>query len=145
MEPIKAEFIEKFKLNTLAIKIVGTWVISLRPQQPTIGSLVLTLNRYCASLANLTSKESEELGVAFKEIERILKLAFDVDKVNYLALMMVDEQVHFHVIPRYQNVRNFDNVDYIDKAWPGVPVLDPIDIHESTLINLKQFLKNISE
>jgi diadenosine tetraphosphate (Ap4A) HIT family hydrolase len=37
---------------------------------------------------------------------------------------MVDPDVHFHVIPRYDGMRTFAGVDYRDAGWPGVPSLD---------------------
>ena len=42
------------------------------------------------------------------DIERALRATFDHQKINYLALMMVDPHVHFHVIPRYSGSREFE-------------------------------------
>ena len=38
-------------------------------------------------------------------------------------LMMVDPNVHFHVIPRYSRPRNWNNIAFPDEGWPGVPNL----------------------
>ena len=46
-------------------------------------------------------------------------------------LMMVDPNVHFHVIPRYEGTRAWAGLDFPDAGWPGPPrrdaatVLDP--------------------
>jgi diadenosine tetraphosphate (Ap4A) HIT family hydrolase len=37
--------------------------------------------------------------------------------------MMVDPHVHFHVLPRYEKTRVFDDTDFPDPGWPGVPDL----------------------
>jgi diadenosine tetraphosphate (Ap4A) HIT family hydrolase len=39
-------------------------------------------------------------------------------------LMMVDPDVHFHVIPRYSGTRSFLGADYRDAGWPGPPNLE---------------------
>jgi len=46
---------------------------------------------------------------------------FDYRKINYLALMMVDPHVHFHVIPRYSEPRTFDGATWTDATWPKPP------------------------
>ena len=38
-------------------------------------------------------------------------------------LMMVDRDVHFHVIPRYAEARQFNGLEFIDFGWPGAPDL----------------------
>ena len=58
-----------------------------------------------------------------RSIERALRAAFDYQKLNYLALMMVDPHVHFHVIPRYSEAREFEGSTFLDAAWPKPPDL----------------------
>jgi glycerol-3-phosphate cytidylyltransferase len=134
-------FIKKFKLKKLTIKIIGNWIISLRPEQPTIGSMVLTLNRKCETLAQITEVESLELKMAFVEIERILSEILNPDKINYLALMMVDCQVHFHIIPRYSKEILFEDILFADSHWPNPHSLDPIKIDQVQIYNLLKKLK----
>ncbi len=38
-------------------------------------------------------------------------------------LMMVDPNVHFHVIPRYSQPRSWRNCSFADEGWPGPPQL----------------------
>ena len=138
------KFIEKFKVNELLLARVGAWNISLRPAQVTLGSLILSLDRECPNLCGLTPKEGEELSSAFVVIEKVLNETFKPDKINYLALMMVDNQVHFHVIPRYSAVRDFEGVGYEDVNWPKPPnVLSKIDLSDENLLKLFQYLKNM--
>lgn len=139
--PLENDFIEKFQLRKLLIKQIGNWNISVRPQQPTIGSLILSLNRRCESLSQLNTEEGEQISLAFVEIEKMLKNAFAPSLINYLALMLVDHQVHFHVIPRYSNEVVFKNVKYSDKDWPHIHSLKALDIDENTLVDILEYLK----
>ena len=45
------------------------------------------------------------------------------EKINYLMLMMVDRDVHFHVIPRYAGERTHAGVSFPDAGWPAMPNL----------------------
>ena len=47
------------------------------------------------------------------------------ERINYLMLMMVDPDVHFHVIPRYDGSRSFGALAFADAGWPGPPALEP--------------------
>ena len=38
-------------------------------------------------------------------------------------LMMVDPNVHFHVIPRYSEPRSWNGIEFPDAGWPGPPEL----------------------
>lgn len=64
-----------------------------------------------------------ELGVVTGGIEVASKAFCDWQKINYLMLMMVDPDVHFHVLPRYDGSRDFDGTAYLDAGWPGQPDL----------------------
>jgi len=37
-------------------------------------------------------------------------------------LMMVDPDVHFHVLPRYENPREFGGRTHNDRFWPKPPI-----------------------
>ena len=65
-------------------------------------------------------------------IEKTLKQTFNYDIMNYLMLMMLDKQVHYHVIPRYERTINFAGKSWKDSGWPGVPNLagNELDIQE---------------
>lgn len=139
------EFAEKFEIEKLQITKVGSWIISLRPEQVTLGSLILSLERTCFSLGELTQQEGTDLSKAFEVIDQLLKKTFKPDKINYLALMMVDDQVHFHVMPRYSSVIQFDGKEYADENWPKPPVLtDLFSLSERELLQLTYYIKKFS-
>jgi diadenosine tetraphosphate (Ap4A) HIT family hydrolase len=64
-----------------------------------------------------------DLQVAVAGIERLLKAAVDYEKINYLMLMMVDKDVHFHVLPRYEGTREHEGLAFPDAGWPAAPAL----------------------
>ena len=35
--------------------------------------------------------------------------------------MMVDKEVHIHVIPRYKKKKVFNNTSFYDLGWPKIP------------------------
>lgn len=63
------------------------------------------------------------MGTVVGEIENALKTAFAYEKINYLMLMMVDPNVHFHVIPRYSEPRTACGLTIPDPGWPALPKL----------------------
>jgi diadenosine tetraphosphate (Ap4A) HIT family hydrolase len=138
---LNTQYINKFKIEKYLITYTETWLISLRPLQPTIGSLVLSVNRKCKAFSDLNENEGSDLIRAFKIIEKLYKNTLKPNKINYLALMMVDEQVHYHVIPRYKSAIQFNKEEYIDKNWPGPPELTPLEFSSGNFIDLSTYLK----
>jgi diadenosine tetraphosphate (Ap4A) HIT family hydrolase len=100
------------------------WSVVIRRKQVTPGSLVLICKRHAESLGSLTPEEGEDLPNAARAIEQLLDAAFQPDKLNYLALMMVDRHLHFHVIPRYERERTVHGYLFKDPNWGGPPRLD---------------------
>lgn len=117
------EFKSKFKTEELLIHETEYWVWSLRPVQATLGAGVLSLKRECPVFSELKQEEFSDLNNMIKVIEKTMKETFNYDIMNYLMLMMVDKQVHYHVIPRYQRVIDFAGKAWSDSGWPGVPNL----------------------
>ena len=94
------------------------WLVLLRPAQVTLGSLVLLCKDEAARFGEISQEALAELHRAASRIERVLAEAFRNDKINYLMLMMVDPDVHFHVLPRYQSERVYEGAQFRDDAWP---------------------------
>ncbi|MDH5245643.1 MAG: HIT family protein, partial [Betaproteobacteria bacterium] len=102
------ETILRFGYPATLLHEYRSWVVLLRPAQPTLGSLVLACKEDATSLGAVSAAAYAELAIATADLEHALRLVFDYRKINYLALMMVDPHVHFHVIPRYSEPRTFD-------------------------------------
>ncbi len=108
------------------------WVVLLRPAQVTLGSLVLLCTDRAERFGDISAEASAELKLATSRIESVLAEAYAYDKINYLMLMMVDPDVHFHVIPRYEGERSLEGRAVSDPAWPGPPdVTSKLDLSDT--------------
>ena len=99
------------------------WVVLVRPKQVTLGALVMACKERAQSFGAVSSEAFREHERVVQDIEQGLKAFSAFEKINYLMLMMVDKEVHYHVLPRYSETRNFEGVDYPDPGWPAVPNL----------------------
>ena len=99
------------------------WLLLLRPKQVTLGSLVLVCKEPVQAFGELSAAAFGDLQTMIAGTERLLKGAVDYQRINYLMLMMVDPDVHFHVIPRHEGSRTWAGFDFADAGWPGPPVL----------------------
>lgn len=113
----------KFGAPGSCIRGYRHWSVLLRPAQVTLGSLVLAAHDAATALSQLSDASFAELHTVTRDLERALSRAFSYEKLNYLMLMMVDPDVHFHVIPRYSGPRHFDGRQFLDFGWPGPPDL----------------------
>lgn len=99
------------------------WLILVRPKQPTFGSLVLVCKEAVQAFSEVSPAAFADLQIAVAGIEGLLKAQVGYEKINYLMLMMVDKDVHFHVLPRYEGVREHEGVSFPDTGWPAAPAL----------------------
>jgi diadenosine tetraphosphate (Ap4A) HIT family hydrolase len=114
---------EKFGYPGTVLRELDHWAILLRPAQVTFGSLVLAAKSPATGYGDLLPEAFAEQGHAVALIERALRDISAFERINYLMLMMVDPNVHFHVIPRYSDVRRWNGIEFPDVAWPGPPQL----------------------
>lgn len=99
------------------------WSVLLRPAQVTLGALVLVCTDEVTAFGDISRGAFAELAQATADIEAALGAFRAYDKINYLMLMMVDPDVHFHVLPRYSAAQEFAGTQYPDTGWPGPPAL----------------------
>jgi len=112
---------EKFGYPASLLARFEHWLVLLRPAQPTLGSLVLVCTDPVQHFGDIGVEAAAELRLAVSRVERALAATFQNDKINYLMLMMVDPDVHFHVLPRYATAREFEGGRFEDARWPGPP------------------------
>lgn len=115
--------ITKFGYPATLVAEFEHWLVLLRPAQPTLGSLVLVARSDVTAFGDLPAEAHAELKPVTAAIERALGTFVRHEKLNYLMLMMVDPNVHFHVIPRYEGERRWQDRAFIDAGWPKVPDL----------------------
>lgn len=117
----------KFGAPQTIIRRFQYWSVMLRPAQATLGALVLAAHEPAEAFSQLSPESFTELHSITGHIESTLAKAFQNDKINYLMLMMVDPDVHFHVLPRYAQPRQFAAMEFIDAGWPAMPNLGQIN------------------
>ncbi len=113
----------KFGYPETLVMEPSRWVILIRPEQVTLGSLVLVCKDDAGAFSEISAEAFSELAVATKGLESCLSELWGYRKINYLMLMMVDRDVHFHVIPRYDGDLTFEGKTFSDTGWPGTPDL----------------------
>jgi diadenosine tetraphosphate (Ap4A) HIT family hydrolase len=132
------ETLRKFGYPATVVAEYERWVVLLRPKQVTLGSLVLACREGATAFADVSPAAFADLGPVVGDVEANLRREIAFDKINYLMLMMVDPNVHFHVIPRYDGARTINGIELVDGAWPGPPDLkaaadlSPADIEALT-------------
>lgn len=141
MSVILKDFIKKFKTNDLEIYETKYWLWSLRPHQATLGAGILSIKRECTSFGELKQEEFNDLNNIIKVIEGTVKQLFNYDIMNYLMLMMIDKQVHYHVIPRYEKEITKFGIVWKDNAWPGLPNLSGDELNIEDLKKISSYIK----
>lgn len=113
----------KFGFPQTLVASYRHWLVLARPQQPVLGATVLLCRDEAKAFSKISSQAFGELATVTADLEAALRAAFQPDKLNYLMLMMVDPDVHFHVLPRYQTPRDLAGHTYTDAFWPR-----PVDL-----------------
>ncbi len=130
MSPLRGKLLtmnatmQKFGYPDSLVKEHHHWCVLLRPEQVTLGSLVVAAKSDATAFSDLPSTAFAELSIVVTEIERSLRRFNPYDKINYLMLMMADPHVHMHVLPRYAKPQVFDATEFADRGWPGLPDLN---------------------
>ncbi len=113
----------KFGYPETLVREYSKWMVLVRPAQVTLGSLVLVCKDPATAFSRIGAEAFRELETVIGEVEASLSALWSYQKINYLMLMMVDKDVHFHVIPRYDGDRLFEGVTFSDAGWPRAPDL----------------------
>lgn len=138
-------------INATAIKFghpaslvfeTAAWSVLARPQQPTLGSLVLVCKEEATAFSELSADAFGDLQGVVGRVEAMLRTVVGYERINYLMLMMVDPDVHFHVIPRYEGVREHAGQSFADAGWPGPPALaQAVSLDDRAMAELVSALK----
>lgn len=113
----------KFGYPNTKVAETDHWLVLVRPQQPTYGALVLVCKDEAKAFSDISVAAFADMKQAVDGIEALLSHTVAYDRINYLMLMMVDPDVHFHVLPRYDGERVYGGTVFKDAGWPGPPAL----------------------
>ncbi|MEO3429346.1 HIT family protein [Pelagibius sp. CAU 1746] len=117
------ETMAKFGYPGSLIRDYRRWVVLLRPHQATLAALVLVCKDEAQAFGDISGEAFAELQQVIGDIEAGLGAFRPYRKINYLMLMMVDKDVHFHVLPRYDAAQEFQGLVFEDTGWPAAPAL----------------------
>ncbi len=124
------------------LKAYDHWVVLLRPKQPTLGAMVLAIQDDIRRFPDVPAEAFAELATITAELEGALKATTGFDKMNYIQLGMVDPQIHFHVLPRYETPRAFAGSTFPDAGWPAQPKMgEALDLSDAQMAELREALK----
>ncbi len=118
-----AWFAARWRTDELMIAETKHWVWSLRPTPATLGAGILSLRTLCPTFSDATTEQLADFATITKIVESRLAETFQPDKMNYLAIMMNDPHVHYHVLPRYGRDIDFAGLTWSDCGWPALPDL----------------------
>ncbi|MDP6788695.1 MAG: HIT family protein [Rhodospirillales bacterium] len=119
------------------------WCALLRPRQLTAGCLVLVCKEDGMGLGEISPEAGAELPMVASRIEAAVGAAFNPEKFNYLALMMNDPHVHFHVIPRYSRIVEVGGAEIPDPTWPKPPDMGAAaDLTDDQMATMHETLKD---
>ncbi|GEM_PF-955987 len=128
------DFKRKFKIDDLEIAQSEGWILSLRPNQITLGSMVISSSE---GFLNYSSIGEESYRGFFKMLsmaEEVSDKVFGSKRVNSISLMMKDPIIHYHIIPRYPSPVQFSGREWIDESWPAPPNFKEGET-DSTILN----------
>lgn len=126
---------EKFDFKNNLIKEFKYWVLLVRKNQSKLGSCVAILKRDAYPISEITPEEMSEYALLAKEIEGSLTSVFNPHTIHHMALMFVDKQIHFHIIPRYHESINFAGISWDDDNIPD-PLVQKSDAISQEILNL---------
>lgn len=134
----------KFGYPDSLIREYEHWAVLVRPAQVTLGSLVLAAKSDTVAYSELPDSAFTEQAAAVRAIESALGEFSRYERINYLMLMMVDREVHFHIIPRYSGPRLWDGLAFPDAGWPGPPQLKlAVELDAGRISSMRDQLKAI--
>jgi len=113
----------KFAYPQSLVRDYRRWAVLARPKQATLGALVMVCKEDAQAFSAISAEAFAEMPQVVRDIEAALKAFRPYQKINYLMLMMVDREVHYHVLPRYDAAQDFAGTAYADPGWPALPDL----------------------
>ena len=138
------EFAGRFNRPDLVIKEFKYWVVIIREKVVTLGSSIFILKSGKPFLKDVSKDEMAEFSEVCKWFEEVTTNLYGAVKWNYLAMMMKDEFVHFHAIPRYaDNISKYDIV-WEDKDYPKGTKMDNVEVDNNILLEVLKDMKEYS-
>ncbi len=134
-------FREAFRLDELTLAEFGGWVLSVRPAQLTLGSMVISVADGRERFQDLSETDGAGFVDAAAAAERLAQRVYGAVRINVVALMMKDPVVHYHVLPRYEEPVEAHGQRWLDEDWPGPPTFGPASTSDDVLFAIRDELR----
>jgi len=93
------------------------WAVYLHENQYYLGRCYIWLKRDVVDLMDVSVTEYLELMLIANKLKRVLNQLWLPDQYNWAALGNCTPHCHLHVIPRYQQSREFGGLVFADARW----------------------------
>jgi diadenosine tetraphosphate (Ap4A) HIT family hydrolase len=103
--------------NKTFIKSYEYYTVLANFKQPTLGAVLIVLDRHIPKLSDWNIDERAEYPIVVDDVENALEQAFQPDRINHEMLANKVNHVHWHVVPRYQHERVFANNTWSDENY----------------------------
>lgn len=125
------------------IKDYNYWLVNIAKFQSYLGRCVIYCKRKDAvELGDATKEEQEELFLVINEMKATLQKAFQPDWYNYSFLGNETRHLHGHLVPRYEEKREFNSTTFRDEMWGHHYVTDRnFMISDEILMAIKERIK----
>ena len=136
-----AAFRDNFRLDELKVDESDGWVLSVRPGQLTLASMVVSASGGEQWFNDLATGQDSGFFAMVASAERLAKQVYGAVRLNVVALMMKDPVVHFHVLPRYDSVVERYGRAWSDEDWPGPPTFGTAATDDAVLHAIRDDLR----
>jgi diadenosine tetraphosphate (Ap4A) HIT family hydrolase len=125
----------------LLIKRGKYWDIKIHHSQNCIGKCLLWYKGgENDDLLEISEEERKEFWELSKKVKNALSKLFRPDKFNYLSAGMRTKHLHFHIIPRYKEKREFEGITFEDVDWGAFAVANR-EIPEELLFAIRDAIR----
>lgn len=106
------------KFEHYKIRAFTHWDLYLMENQYYLGRMYIWSKRKgLVDLMDIYPKEEAELFRIGREARRALTELFQPDLFNWASLGNLSRQCHVHLVPRYQQLRTFNDITFRDLHW----------------------------
>ena len=129
----------------LKIKSYKHWDLYLHENQCYLGRVFVLLkeDEVVEDFMAIEGEVRDEFFLIGGEVKAALKILFKPDKMNYAALSNTSPAIHVHIVPRYQDSREFAGIVFKDVRWGSnyAPYDKSFVLEESVLFEIRDALK----
>ncbi len=103
----------------LNIQSYTHWDLCLHENQCYLGRTFILLrdDKHVEDFLSIDGDVRDEFFLIGNSVKKALKILFQPDRMNYAALSNTSQDIHVHLVPRYQDLRTFCGHTFHDTRW----------------------------